>query len=114
MKNIYVDKETFICFMEPSESRIEVQTDVFDGMSDNEIECYRFVPNGYRWIDPDGGDRYTGQHVMPVNYGRGGSIRTLQANFENIAEAYDTTRQETVAALNDVYAALTELAELVV
>ena len=110
MKTVYVDKESFICFMEQDGSRIEIRTDLFDGMSDSEIESYRFVPDGYRWTDPDSGESYTGQHAMPVNHAMGGALRRIYACLGD----HDTALYESSAALDDIYAALTELAELIV
>lgn len=110
MKTIYIDRNDFTCHMEQDGTRLEVHTGVFDGMSDREIEGYRFVPEGYRWADPDSGESYTGQHVMPVNHALGGTLRELRQSIEHLADE----GSETEAALQDVYAALTELAELIV
>lgn len=80
MKTIYIDPETYICYMEQDETntRLERQTDVFDGMSDQDIELYRFVPDGCRWTDPDTGLTYSGQHVAPIESGEGAVIRALR------------------------------------
>lgn len=109
MKTIYIDSTTFECFMIPKDGRIEVRTDVFDGMSDQAIESYRFVPEGYKWVDPDSNESYTGQHVVPIDYGTGGAIREINRRLGN----HDTEFTENDSALSDVYAALTELADII-
>ena len=78
MKTIYVKPNTFECFMTSFEGAIEIKTDVFDGMSDQDIELYRFVPEGYKWIDELTGESFTGQAVMPIDSGERALIKELQ------------------------------------
>ena len=86
MKTIYIDPETFVCHMEQDETggRLKRRTDVFDGMSDQDIMGYRLVPEGYKWTDPDSGESYSGQHVMPVNYAMGGVIREFRRDLKGV------------------------------
>ena len=86
MKTIYVDPKTFACHMEDASGRIEIRTDVFDGMSDQDIELYRFVPEGYKWVDELTGESFTGQAVMPIDSGE----RTL---IKELHQADDTNAQ---------------------
>lgn len=66
------------------EGVIEIRTDVFDGMSDQDIELYRFVPEGYKWIDELTGESFTGQAVMPIDSAERALIKELrQANSTN-------------------------------
>lgn len=109
MKTIYVNESDFICNMEPAEGRMEIRTGVFDGMSDQEIEGYRFVPEGYRWVDPDSGESFTGQHVMPVYHGLGGTLR----NILNRLNQHDLNEYDRNEAFDDIYAALAELGSLI-
>ena len=68
------------------EGAIEIRTDVFDGMSDQDIELYRFVPEGYKWVDELTGESFTGQAVMPIDSGE----RTL---IKELHQADDTNAQ---------------------
>lgn len=109
MKTIYVDTTTFVCHMEASDGLLEIRTSVFDGMSDQEIEGYRFVPEGYRWEDPDSGESFTGQHVMPVYHKLGGTLHNILDRLNQ----HDLNEEERNEAFDDIYAALTELGSLI-
>lgn len=89
MKTIYVDPKIFVCHMENASGRIEIRTDVFDGMSDQDIELYRFVPEGYKWVDELTGESFTGQAVMPIDSGE-------RALFKELRQA-DSTNAQTAA-----------------
>ena len=67
MKTIYINPTTFACSMTEKEGYLVKRTDVFDGMSDQDIELYRFVPEGYKWVDELTGESFTGQAVMPID-----------------------------------------------
>lgn len=86
MKTIYINPTTFACSMTETEGYLVKRTDVFDGMSDQDIELYRFVPEGYKWIDEFTGENFTGQAVMPID-----SVeRTL---IKELHQADDTNAQ---------------------
>lgn len=87
MKKIYVDPKTFACHMENANERIEVRTDVFDGMSDQDIEMYRLVPEGYKWTDEITGLSYTGQAVMPLENAESYIFKQLRTDSEANAQA---------------------------
>lgn len=63
MKTIYIDSD-FKCHLEGGEALIAVETDAFDGMCDEMIECFRFVPFGESWTREDG-HVFKGQMVTP-------------------------------------------------
>ena len=95
MKTIYVNPKTFVCHMEDASGRIEIRTDVFDGMSDQDIELYRFVPEGYKWVDESTGESFTGQAVMPID-----SVeRTL---IKELRQADDTNAQSVAQNSADI------------
>ena len=86
MKTIYINPTTFTCSMTEKEGYLVKRTDVFDGMSDQDIELYRFVPEGYKWVDELTGESFTGQAVMPID-----SVeRTL---IKELRQADDTNAQ---------------------
>ena len=78
------------------------QASFYNGMSDQAIESYRFVPEGYKWVDHDSNESYTGKHVVLIDYGTGGAIREINRRLGN----HDTEFTE-----ND--SALTELADII-
>ena len=78
MKTIYINPTTFACSVEKIEDYLVKRTDVFDGMSDQDIELYRFVPEGYKWVDELTGESFTGQAVMPIDSGERALIKELQ------------------------------------
>lgn len=43
MKTIYIDT-SFHCFTKNADGRTAIESDVFDKMSDREIECYIYKP----------------------------------------------------------------------
>lgn len=51
MKTIYLDAD-YMCHLENGEGRTETETDVFDGMQNEIIPFYRFVPQGSEWVEP--------------------------------------------------------------
>ena len=88
MKTIYINPTTFACSMTEKEGYLVKRTDVFDGMSDQDIEMYRFVPEGYKWIDELTGESFTGQAVMPIDSGERALIKELrQADSTNAQTA---------------------------
>ena len=54
MKTIYIDPNTFKCYVENDGTRIAVETDAFNGKCDAYIEATRFVPYGETWTREDG------------------------------------------------------------
>lgn len=79
MKTIYINPTTFACSMTEKEGYLVKRTDVFDGMSDQDIELYRFVPEGSKWVDDMTGETYTGQHVMPIDSGERALFQSLMS-----------------------------------
>ena len=63
MKTIYLDND-YICHLENDGTMQEVPTDVFDGMTDEEIKGYRFIPFGQEWTRNDG-IVFTGIMIAP-------------------------------------------------
>lgn len=53
MKTIYIDSD-FMCHLEDDGTMIEIQTDVFDSIVNDAIPYYRYIPQGYKWTDPQG------------------------------------------------------------
>lgn len=63
MKTIYMDSE-FKCHVTNDGTMTAVETDFFDGMCDNFVEGYRFVPSGETWTRSDG-EVFHGEMISP-------------------------------------------------
>ena len=50
---IYLDSD-YCCHLEDGDDRQAIETDAFDGMGSVFIECYRLIPEGESWVNPDG------------------------------------------------------------
>lgn len=64
MKTIYLDSE-FICHLTNDGTMQAVETDVFDGQSDEYIKGYRYVPQGQSWTREDG-EIFQGLMICPA------------------------------------------------
>lgn len=53
MKTIYLDSD-YMCHLENAQGRTEVETDVFDGIVDEAIPYYRYIPQDEEWTDSKG------------------------------------------------------------
>lgn len=53
MRTIYIDSG-YMCHLENGEGRTEVQTDVFDGVVNDAIPYYRYIPQGKSYTDKKG------------------------------------------------------------
>lgn len=53
MKTIYLDSN-FMCHLENDQGRTAVETDAFDGLVDEAIPYYRYIPEGEEWTDKKG------------------------------------------------------------
>lgn len=63
MKTIYIDAE-YKCHVSDDGTMTPVETDAFDGLSDEYIEGYRFIPAGCTWVRDDG-IRFDGEMLAP-------------------------------------------------
>jgi len=63
MKTIYIDSE-YKCHLEGGEGLTAVETDSFDGLCEEMIVCFRFVPFGKSWTREDG-LVFNGQMITP-------------------------------------------------
>ena len=64
MRTIFVDPNTFKCYVENDGTRIAVETTFFDGKCDSFVEGYRFVPDGETWTRSDG-KVFHGEMITP-------------------------------------------------
>ena len=62
---IYLDSE-YRCHVQNDGTMKEIETDFFDGMCDEYIEGYRFIPDGETWIRNDG-IQFTGEMIAPYD-----------------------------------------------
>ena len=60
---IYIDND-FKCHAENDGTMREVETGFFNGKATYFIESYRYVPDGERWVSPDG-VIYRGEMITP-------------------------------------------------
>lgn len=88
MKTIYSDPVTYQAFLEQSAAgnRIATETGVFDGMSDEEINTQRYVPQGYVFTDPATGLHYHGQATMPMETFEGSMAARVQEAVDGVTE----------------------------
>ena len=90
METIYIDSE-FICHLTNDGTMREIQTDVFDGQPDEYIKCYRYVPQGEKWVRSDGAE-FRGLMVAPA--------KDYNRIMVDVAVSYlDDTEAETVTTL---------------
>ena len=64
MRTIFVNPNTFECYVENDGTMTAVETDFFDGKCDAFIEGYRFVPSGCEWVREDG-EVFHGEMITP-------------------------------------------------
>ena len=104
MKTIYIDQE-HKCHTSDNGTMRAVETEVFDGKSDNYIEGYRFVPAGEIWVREDG-VAFRGEMVAPWKDWR--ELDDAQRDYERQqleeANAQNAQLLETMAAMvEEVY-----------
>ena len=124
MKTVYVSTDTFDVSMTEKEGFKPFQSNLFDYMSDTDNEAQFYIPMGYRYTDPDSGERWSGEFVrnkagMPT-LANLAEIRNKAMNAVNTAdeakETADEAKENTdlnTTTLDDVMTALVELADLV-
>ena len=90
MRTIYIDAD-YVCHLENDGTMIEVQTDTFDNISDEEIKGYRYIPYGYTWVRDDG-ITFHGLMVSPC--------RDIRETMLEVAMSYLTDEEaETVTMI---------------
>ena len=60
---IYIDSE-YKCHVLPAEDRREFEVPFFNGKCPEFIEGYRYVPEGERWVKPNG-EFFRGEMISP-------------------------------------------------
>ena len=60
---IYIDSD-YKCYVSAAEGRRAIETNEFDGKCKAFIEGYRFIPEGERWVKPNG-VFFTGEMMAP-------------------------------------------------
>ena len=66
MKTVYIDAN-FMCHLQNDGTMTEVQTDAFDGVVDDAIPYFRFIPQGYEWTNPKKGTVIHGEFIQATN-----------------------------------------------
>lgn len=66
MKKIYLDNN-FICHLTNEGGMKEIETDVFDGVINDVIPYYRYIPNGEEWVNPKTGMILHGLFVQAID-----------------------------------------------
>lgn len=124
MKTVYVNTDTFDVSMTAKEGFKPFQSNLFDYMSDTDIEAQFYIPMGYSYTDPDSGERWSGEFIrnkagMPT-LANLAEIRNKAMNAANTADEAKETAAEAkentdlnATTLDDVMAALVELAAIV-
>ena len=62
---IYIDID-YMCHVQNDGTMKEIETDFFDGMCDEYIEGYRYIPMGETWRRADGIE-FTGEMIAPCS-----------------------------------------------
>lgn len=93
MKQIFIDRTNYMCHMTDVGDCIRIETTLFDGMSNEDIEQYRYVPYGYTWRDPDTGFTYSGDHMENLIgvSAKEAALNARIAELERIVEALTYT-----------------------
>lgn len=82
---IYIDNE-FKCHVSPAEGLTPVETDFFDGKSEEYVKGYRFIPSGETWTREDG-EIFAGEMVSPWRDWRELDAAQRAYEREQLAEA---------------------------
>lgn len=117
MKTVYVNTDTFDVSMTEKEGFKPFQSNLFDYMSDTDIEAQFYIPMGYSYTDPDSGERWSGEFIrnkagMPT-LANLAEIRNKAMNAANTADEAKENTDLNTTTLDDVMAALVELADMV-
>lgn len=75
---IYIDSD-YKCYVSEADGRRAVETNYFDGKCKAFIEGYRFVPEGERWVKPNG-VFFEGEMITP--WKNHDYLRTAQEAYE--------------------------------
>lgn len=124
MKTIYVNTETYDVSMTEKEGYLPFETDLFNYFSNKDIEAQFYVPKGYTYDDPISGETYTGEYIctkagMPTVQNiaeirdKAQAAQVSAAQAVNTANAAQESTTQSSATLDDVMAALVELADMV-
>lgn len=65
MKIIYLDSD-YRCYTQYEEGRRIIETDEFDNKTDEDINCFRYIPYGEIWERSDG-VLFKGTMIAPAN-----------------------------------------------
>lgn len=117
MKTVYVNTDTYDVSMKEKDGYLPFETDLFNYLSDKDIEAQFYVPIGYTYEDPISGETYTGEYIctkasMPTLQNIA-EIRNKAEQAVNTANAAQESTNQSAATLDDVMAALVELGDMV-
>ena len=117
MKTIYVDTNTYDVSMKEKDGYLPFETDLFNYLSDKDIEAQFYVPIGYTYEDPISGETYTGEYIctkasMPTLQNIA-EIRNKAMNAASVADEAKEATDLNTTTLDDVMAALVELGDMV-
>ena len=99
---IYINEE-YICYVEPAQGRIEIETDFFNGKCKTFIEGYRFVPSGQTWTRSDG-VQFVGEMIAPA------TDYTIIASAQTQYEADQLEQNATLTEIAEALGIVTEVA----
>lgn len=88
MKTVYVNVSTFDVSMTQKAGLTAITTDLFDRMSDKDIEAQFYIPKGYSYIDPVSGEKFTGEYVRTKS---GMATLSNLASIRSLASAANET-----------------------
>lgn len=101
--------ESFEVYTTPAENRIAVETDAFDGMPKQVIECYIFVPKGRNYTKHNGNIVH-GEFIQPWVTAK--QLDNAQREYERqlLADYYAAIAEASASAAQAQYEA--DMAEL--
>ena len=116
MKTVYVNTDTFDVSMTEKDGFYPFQSNLFDYMSDTDIEAQFYIPMGYSYTDPNTGERWSGEFIRNkegmLTLQNLVDIRNKAVNAANTADEAKEATDLNTTTLDDVMAALVELADL--
>ena len=117
MKTVYVNTDTFDVSMTEKEGFKPFQSNLFNYMSDTDIEAQFYIPMGYSYTDSNTGERWSGEFIRNkegmLTLQNLADIRNKAMSAANTADEAKEATDQNATTLDDIMTALVELADMV-
>ena len=100
MRTLFVDSE-FKVYVNDGEGRTAIETDAFDGLCDELIECHRYVPQG-KSFTKDNGITVYGIFIQPYKDTAEAEIAQIHFSYQNVIAEYESELADADAALAEL------------